>query len=403
MAEDKRPARKESQAPTARRARRVKYPRRWDVYNKAQKKETGHFLLLLGELSKSVDEPEHVRGRPPLSLSDLVFCAVYKTYRAVSSRRVMSDVEAAYEGGLISRVPHFNAVSSFLKDESVTPVLERLIEQSSYPLAAVECDFAADATGLSTSVRRRWYDRHKQRHRIRRDWIGLHVVCGVRTNVVTCARAGGCREDENKFFEEMLRRTARHFDVAEVSADAGYLSNKNIRQVVLLGATPYFNFRSNSRPDGLYSNAVWRAMLNMYRHRREEFARHYFKRNNVETTFSMIKAKFGDRVRSKSPRAQFNEALCKVLCHNLCVLVRSLYELGVDPYSFKGAPPRSSVAEARLNGCAHSDAEYEQVREKIPPACDYGRAAAKGRKWRGRGASAGHADGPTQQLLPLFS
>jgi hypothetical protein len=28
--------------------------------------------------------------------------------------------------------------------------------------------------------------------------------------------------------------------------------------------------------------------------------------------------------------AQANEVLCKVLCHNLCVLVQSMYELGVD-------------------------------------------------------------------------
>ncbi len=31
----------------------------------------------------------------------------------------------------------------------------------------------------------------------------------------------------------------------------------------------------------------------------------------------MIKAKFGARVRSKTPVAQVNEVLYKVLCHNL--------------------------------------------------------------------------------------
>lgn len=25
-----------------------------------------------------------------------------------------------------------------------------------------------------------------------------------------------------------------------------------------------------------------------------------------------------------------NEVLCKVLCHNLCVLVQSIYELGIE-------------------------------------------------------------------------
>jgi hypothetical protein len=45
----------------------------------------------------------------------------------------------------------------------------------------------------------------------------------------------------------------------------------------------------------------------------------------------MIKAKFGERLRSKTETAQVNEALCKVLCHNLCVVIQSMYELGVDP------------------------------------------------------------------------
>ena len=58
---------------------------------------------------------------------------------------------------------------------------------------------------------------------------------------------------------------------------------------------------------------------------------HYHKRSNVETVFSMIKARFGERLRSKSETAQINEALTKVLCHNLCVVIQSMYELDVVP------------------------------------------------------------------------
>jgi len=45
----------------------------------------------------------------------------------------------------------------------------------------------------------------------------------------------------------------------------------------------------------------------------------------------MIKAKFGDSMRSKTERAQINEALCKVLCHNICCLIQAMYELGLKP------------------------------------------------------------------------
>ena len=52
--------------------------------------------------------------------------------------------------------------------------------------------------------------------------------------------------------------------------------------------------------------------------------------SNVETTFHMIKAKFGQRLRSRTLTAQINEALCKVLCHNLCVVIQSFHELGIE-------------------------------------------------------------------------
>jgi transposase len=65
-------------------------------------------------------------------------------------------------------------------------------------------------------------------------------------------------------------------------------------------------------------------------YRREDFLRHYQHRSDVETTFHIIKSKFGSRIRSKIPVAVVNEMLCKVLCHNLCVLVQSFYELGIE-------------------------------------------------------------------------
>lgn len=58
---------------------------------------------------------------------------------------------------------------------------------------------------------------------------------------------------------------------------------------------------------------------------------HYHKRGNVESTFSMIKRKFGDSLRSKTSTAQVNETLAKVLCHNVVVLIHEMYELGIAP------------------------------------------------------------------------
>lgn len=49
----------------------------------------------------------------------------------------------------------------------------------------------------------------------------------------------------------------------------------------------------------------------------------------------MIKSKFGSRIRSKTEVAQLNEVLCKVFCHNLCCLVQSAYQLGIEATFWK--------------------------------------------------------------------
>ena len=59
--------------------------------------------------------------------------------------------------------------------------------------------------------------------------------------------------------------------------------------------------------------------------------KHYNRRSNIEAAYSMIKSKFGSSLRSMSDTGQINEALCKVLAHNICVLVQAMHELGIEP------------------------------------------------------------------------
>jgi len=70
-------------------------------------------------------------------------------------------------------------------------------------------------------------------------------------------------------------------------------------------------------------------MYHYYEFNHSWFMQQYHKRSNVESTFSMIKAKFGDALRSKTTTAQVNEALCKVLAHNICCLIQSMVELNI--------------------------------------------------------------------------
>jgi len=51
----------------------------------------------------------------------------------------------------------------------------------------------------------------------------------------------------------------------------------------------------------------------------------------MESTFAMLKRKFGFYVRSKVPATQENEILTKVVCLNSCILAEALLEYDLGP------------------------------------------------------------------------
>jgi len=58
----------------------------------------------------------------------------------------------------------------------------------------------------------------------------------------------------------------------------------------------------------------------------------------MESTFSMVKRKFGDSLRSKTDVAIVNETLWNILCHNLVLLIHEMCELGIEPAFWHSQP-----------------------------------------------------------------
>jgi len=307
---------------------KLRYRQMWPAYNSAQVNEKTRFLSLLYELCSGVDEPIQTWGRPRHSMADMIFAVAYKTYSTVSARRFMSDLREAHIKRYIARVPCYNSMINYLEMEELTPYLKSLIERSALPLKAIESDFAVDGSGFSSSKYTSWYSAKYGKEMEGHDWIKVHLMCGVKTNIVTSVEISGAYSHDTKFFAPLVNSTAKRFEIAEVSADKAYSNRANLAVVENKGAKPYIDFRKNAKPDG--KNDAWNRLYHTYSLNREDFQRHYHKRSNVESTFHMVKAKFGGALRSKTFTAQANEALCKVLCHNLCVLIQSSYELGID-------------------------------------------------------------------------
>lgn len=76
---------------------------------------------------------------------------------------------------------------------------------------------------------------------------------------------------------------------------------------------------------------LWRKMFHYFQMNQEEFLTHYHKRSNVESTFTAIKKKFGETLKSKNRIAQENELLCKFIAYNLTGLYRKCTNWGFNP------------------------------------------------------------------------
>ena len=315
------------QADEIQQPKRPTYPQNWPSYNAAQTAEKDLFKSLLADLCACVEQPAYSFGRPRFPLADMVYAGATKVYSGFSARRFDCDVREAYTRGFIGAAPSFNSVNRYIANPYLTPIITDLIQRSAGPLRLVESAFAANASGFSTCRFERWYDAKWGKEKSQRQWLKAHIVTGVKTNIVTAIEVTPGNVHDSPMLKPLLDTTAERFTMAEVSADKAYLSDANLRHIKQHGADPYIPFKSNTTGKG---SAMWRRLYAYFMLHEEEWKGYYHKRSNVETTFSMVKVKFGEALRSKSDTGQTNEILLKFLCNNIYVLIQEMYTLGIS-------------------------------------------------------------------------
>ncbi len=307
--------------------KRITYPQNWSAYNLSQITEKERFMELLQGLIENVPENHREgRGRPQMPIRDLLFASTLKVFSQFSLRRFMTDLRVAKDKGYVNNVPCYSLVGKFMEREDITPILSDLVTQSSLALRSVEVDFAVDSSGFRTTKFGE-FCREKHKTKQQHEWLKVHVITGVKTNVITAVEVnmGG---DSPQFIPLVKATKDAGFTIREVSGDKAYLSRDNLDAVADMGAIAYVPFKANSSQHSR-GGRVWNKMFYYFQMCREEFMGHYHKRSNVETTFFMVKAKFGDMLRSKTRTAQTNELLLKILCHNVVVLNSAVNELGI--------------------------------------------------------------------------
>ena len=319
---------------TVTQTKRITYSQEWSAYNKAQTSELKLFDELLIDLLEGVAEPAYTFGRPQLPLREQLFCSITKVYSQLSSRRASMLYNYALERGFIRHKPHFNVVTKLLNRADITPILKELVVMTALPLSTVETDFAIDSSGFRTTNFNQ-YCKEKHKTSQYHNWLKAHICIGTKTNIITSVEIGDEHSADSRQFAPLVTATRNAgFAMREVSADKAYSSRANFDLVAENGGVAYIPFRVNASQYSRGSK-VWNKMYYYFKLCNDEFMEHYHKRSNVETTFSAIKKKLGETIKSKNQTAQINELLCKIIAYNITVLIQEMHELGIEP-NFNG-------------------------------------------------------------------
>ncbi len=303
----------------------------WHTYNLTQTNEGWLFPKLLHALCALVPElTSQVMGRPPVPVRDLVYGEIVREYSGLSSRRFHTAIEKAAADGYISRPYGHNTGTDFLNHPETTDLLLGLITESARPLQGIERVFAPDSSGFGTSTYARWHDEKYGSEKTRATYVKTHILVGVKSHIITAAAASVEPVADIKMLPMLLTATrGAQFTVEKIVADGAYLSEPLLKWMHEEDIRFYVPFRTNSIFH--YDNSLWDKHLAVFLLNQELFAEHYHQRSQVESTFSMVKAKYGSSVRGKTTTSQANNVLCKLLANNLYVLIRSIYELGLEP------------------------------------------------------------------------
>jgi hypothetical protein len=197
--------------------------------------------------------------------------------------------------GFILKLPCYNSISNYFENEALTPYLHKLIEESSLRLTAIESDFSVDSSGFSACRFFKWVEvKYTNPTPInKREWVKIHLMCSVKTNIVTAMEIGDRFAADSPFSNRWLMRRSG-ISSCRKSPQTG------VRCTI---TTPTIK-------NGFFSRVTNGATSNL--------------------PSQMIKGSLATDYGAGSRRHRFNEALCKIWCHYLCCVIQSMFELKIE-------------------------------------------------------------------------
>jgi hypothetical protein len=263
------------------------------------------------------------RGRPPIKKRDILKCLLALELLKCQIQKAPSLLPLVIDQLGLEAIPAPRTLYKYRAMRSLSLTLERLQVSSAREEWMKEEIAATDATGNPRSKGKTWSgDRSDPRKY--REYDKAHYIVGTKSLVIPASKVTRGTWSERPEFGPLMERTIPGSNISVVTADPGYVDNKNYELSHSLGVTPYIKPKDNAvfrpHPSNAYEQTVFFATRFP-----DKWKSVYRWRVKAECAIHAKKAAFGDIIRGRLPSSRRNQELCRDIVHNLRMTVMARY------------------------------------------------------------------------------
>ena len=180
-----------------------------------------------------------------------------------------------------------------------------------------------DASGIRTDKRSTWFCLRIKKEISKTDCDKLHLAICADLLLILNWRITAGKKNDCPFFRILLKP----FKILGiVFADRGYLSKANFQLCMDKKGCAFIPFKKTStgKPAG---NPAWKFAFNLWSKCKWIYENIYHQRSKVESVFSVIKKRFGDKVSCKSAIMRRKEIALRLIAYNIRILICYQYSI----------------------------------------------------------------------------
>jgi len=180
-----------------------------------------------------------------------------------------------------------------------------------------------DASGIRTDKRSTWFCLRIKKEISKTNCDKLHIAICADLLLILNWRITAGKKNDCPFFKILLKP----FKILGiVFADRGYLSKANFQLCADKKGCAFIPFKKTStgKPAGF---PAWKFAFNLWKKCKWIYENIYHQRSKVESVFSVIKKRFGDKVSCRSAIMRRKEIALRLIAYNLRILICYQYSI----------------------------------------------------------------------------